>query len=327
MTSAALLSPFVVAAVLLVSGLAKLRDAPGVDAAFRSLRVPSVLDRLWVRRAFPWAEVALGALLVAAPSPLNVVAAAAALALMGVYLALVVAAVRRPEPADCHCFGTLTGGRVSRRTVARNALLVSAATIALADSFSGTPLVRLDPASVGWLLAVALTATLVATTVGDGGGATPAPTPPAPAPAGGVGGDDLEYVRLPIPYGELTDGGTPVTLRELARQRAVLLVWVSTTCASCSPVIDRLPAWREDLAPVDVRPVLTSLDGFAELAPELGPLALGDPGGHAKRLFDGAGVPMGVLLGGDGRLAGGPVFGPGAITELVDQMREQLAGR
>nr|NLI51571.1 hypothetical protein [Propionibacterium sp.] len=323
MPEAAVLAPFLLAAVLLTSGVAKLRDAPGVDAAFRSLRVPAALNRPWLRRAFPWAEVALGVLLVAAPVPVNVLAAIAALGLTGAYLALVAAAVRRPDPVDCHCFGALTEGRVGRRTLARNALLVVIAAVALADSFSGTPLLRLDAASVGWLAAVALTAALVVTIVGERGGETPSETPPA-MPADAEAGD-LDYVRLPIPYGALVDGDQDVTLRQLARQRAVLLLWVSTTCGSCSDVIAEIPAWQEALAPVEVRPVLSSRAGLDERAPALASSALVDPESRVARLFDSWGVPMGVLLGADGRLAGGPVIGAGAITDLVEQMREQLA--
>jgi len=323
MTAAALFAPFLVAVVLLVSGVAKLRDAAGVDAAFRALRVPAALNQRWLRRAFPWGEIALGVLLVAAPSPANVLAAIAALMLMGAYLALVVAAVRRPDPVDCHCFGALTEGRVSGLTVVRNALLALAAAVALADSVAGTPLLRLDAASVGWLLAATFTAALAVTIVGDRRDEAPAEAMPA-APEG-TDAEDLDYVRLPIPYGALVEGDKDVTLRQLARQRAVLLLWVSTTCGSCSEVIAQIPAWQAALAPVEVRPVLSSLDGLEERAPTLASSALGDPDSRVARLFDTWGVPMGILLGVDGRLAGGPVVGARAITELVDQMREQLA--
>lgn len=95
----------------------------------------------------------------------------------------------------------------------------------------------------------------------------------------------------------------------MSRQRAVLLLWVSATCGSCAEVIAQIPAWRAELGPVDVRPVLASVDTLAERAPDLAPIALADPEHQVARLFDVWGVPMAVLLGADGRLAGGPVLG------------------
>lgn len=318
--------PFVLAVVLVVSGVAKLRDAAGVDTAFRTMRVPDALNTAGLRRAFPWAEIALGVLLVVAPGPLNVLVALGVLALMAAYLVLVAAAVRRPEPVDCHCFGALTEGRVTPWTVARNVTLVAFAVLALVDSVAGTPLVRLDAPAAGWLAAIALTAWLVHTIVGG------RPTPPAaresaaPAASEPGEGEDVDYVRLPIPYGALTGADGPITLRQLAGQHAVLLLWVSATCGSCTEVIAQIPAWRDDLAPVEVRPVLATVDSLAERAPDLVPVALGDPDHQVARLFDTWGTPMAVLLGADGRLAGGPVLGQSAITDLVDQIREQLAG-
>ena len=69
-------------------------------------------------------------------------------------------------------------------------------------------------------------------------------------------------MRLPIPYGALTGADGPITLRQLAGQHAVLLLWVSATCGSCTEVIAQIPAWRDELAPVDVRPVLASVDAL-----------------------------------------------------------------
>jgi len=325
MPQALIACPIVLAVVLVVSGVAKLRDAAGVDAAFRTMRVPEALNRPGLRRAFPWAEIALGVLLVVAPWPLNILVAVGVLGLMAAYLALVAAAVRRPEPVDCHCFGALTEGRVTAWTVARNLTLVLVAVLAVADSVAGTPLVRLDAQSVAWLAAIALTAWLVLTILGGRPASPAAPEPAAPAASDTGEAGDLDYVRLPIPYGSLTGAEGPVTLRQLSRQRAVLLLWVSATCGSCAEVIAQIPAWRAELGPVDVRPVLASVDTLAERAPDLAPIALADPEHQVARLFDVWGVPMAVLLGADGRLAGGPVLGGPAVTDLVEQMRDQLA--
>ena len=63
----ALLPPVLTCAVvLLVSGVAKLRDPDAVDTAFVDLDVPAVLRHPLLRRALPWVEIALGVWLVLA---------------------------------------------------------------------------------------------------------------------------------------------------------------------------------------------------------------------------------------------------------------------
>ena len=76
MPSALLLPVLTCAAVLLLSGVAKLRAPDTVDAAFTSLQVPSALDTVFVRRLSPWVEVALGAWLLLATGPALVVVSA-----------------------------------------------------------------------------------------------------------------------------------------------------------------------------------------------------------------------------------------------------------
>ena len=60
MPSALLLPRPHCAAVLLASGVVKLRDPASVDRAFTALEVPAPLDAPVVRRLVPWVEVALG---------------------------------------------------------------------------------------------------------------------------------------------------------------------------------------------------------------------------------------------------------------------------
>lgn len=55
------------AAVLVVSGVAKLRDPRATRDAFTALRVPDVVPADASARALSWAEIALAALLVLAP--------------------------------------------------------------------------------------------------------------------------------------------------------------------------------------------------------------------------------------------------------------------
>ena len=103
----------------------------------------------------------------------------------------------------------------------------------------------------------------------------------------------------------------------------MLLVWVSLSCGACEQVIRQLPAWREALGPVEVRPVLSAPAGEAA-RPELSG-ALWDPEHTVQHLLGFVADPMAVLLGADGELAGGPVVGDPDVSDLVAQIAEQLA--
>ncbi len=81
MPSALLLPVLTCAAVLIVSGVAKLRAPETVDSAFTSLEVPKALDTAFVRRLSPWVEVALGAWLLLATGVALVVVATLTLVL------------------------------------------------------------------------------------------------------------------------------------------------------------------------------------------------------------------------------------------------------
>ena len=117
MIQATILAPVVLVLVLAVSAVAKLRDPASLDDAFVQLRVPSPLGQPWLRRSVPWLELALAAGLLL-PAPVGVLAAVGSLALFAVYTVLIARAWRAPEEASCHCFGSLTTGRVSGWTVA-----------------------------------------------------------------------------------------------------------------------------------------------------------------------------------------------------------------
>src|SRR6476660_2096389 len=159
MPSALLLPVLTCAAVLIVSGVAKLRAPETIDSAFTSLEVPRALDTPFVRRLSPWVEVALGAWLLLATGVALVVVATLTLLLFVAYLVLVARAVRRPEPVDCGCFGALGDDRVTRVTVWRNVVLVLAAALAALAGGRGAGVVSSpgEPSTWAWLAMASLT--------------------------------------------------------------------------------------------------------------------------------------------------------------------------
>ena len=168
-----------------------------------------------------------------------------------------------------------------------------------------------------------------------GGSAAPRPAAAATAPGpGGAGpaafpgdvedGDDDEYARAPTPSAVLhrPDRG-PVTLLELSRRRAQLLVFVNCYCASTKAAMADLDVWNARLNQVDVRIVFSV--PIAEKF--VGPPPSGTLLDHAGLVWTSLGLtrsPSAVLLGVDGYLAGGPVGGSDEVRAFIDDVGDAL---
>lgn len=320
-----LLPPLLLAILLVISGVAKVRAPAEVASAFAQLRLPAAISGHGVRTLFPWAEIALAVLLLVLPGPWSLVVAVGAALLMVVYLVIIVRALGFGYPITCGCFGRLGLGEVTRRTAVRNALLVA---LALLGAWSATSersvVARLVDASGStwvWLALLALTVAIVVVTF-DGTSSAPADAEDVPAPSD----EELEdYLRQPIPYGLLQGpSGAPMPLHELSSQSAHLLVFVSPGCGACAQVIPKVKEWDDQLPPVTVRAVVTlPLNALGQSADDLDGVVLHDPQGAVARTFA-VGNPGAVLLGMDGMLAGGPVRGSAAVERLVADIRAEL---
>lgn len=121
----------VLAAVLGVAGVAKLRSPLETDRSFRDLRVHPRLARPWIRRLLPWGEVALAVALLAAWGWAAPIVTALVLTLLLAYLVVIARAVARPEPVICNCFGGAGTRPVDGWTIARNVAFVVIAATAL----------------------------------------------------------------------------------------------------------------------------------------------------------------------------------------------------
>lgn len=341
MPDAILLSPLLVAGVLLLSGVAKLRHPDADRDGFEALQVPAFLSAPWMMAALPYAEVALAlGLLLTQGWVLLGVATLAALLCAG-YWVLIARAVVAKRKVSCNCFGQLTTGTVGPWTLVRNSVLLVVALLAVLDAslFREVAILRiaaLDPAQAWWFAGAVLTAALVALVIHEP--ATPAPAPTAPgspatpvaagaqAASEAMDSGELEYIRRPIPEVNLTDAdGNPVPLRELTRDRAIVLVWLSFTCPACGEVMSRLTGWADWIPQIEFRPVVADLAMLARRAPELSAMGgLGDPGYSVQAALGESSVPMAVVLGADGLLAGGPVLGLAAISEIVNEIADRI---
>lgn len=318
MPSALLLPVLTCAVVLVLSGVAKLRAPASVDTAFTSLHVPAALDTPALRRLVPWAEVALGVALVVTWDAALAAVGVLVLALFAAYLGLVVRAVRRPEPADCGCFGAIGDSRVTRVTVWRNATLLLSAALVVAAGLRGLGLPGAldEPSTWAWVAAAALSATVAVLVTYR------APGSPSAAAAPDAGGD---YVRAPIPPAAvLTADGELVLLGQESSRAALLLVFLNPGCGPCTRISPLVDGWTRDLAPVNVKAVVRGRPETLDTQlPHLRGHAWFDPFALARDAF-GVGSPSAVLLGTDGQLAGGPVQGEDEIHAFVAEVAEHL---
>jgi len=319
MPSALLLPVLTCAAVLIVSGVAKLRAPETVDSAFTSLEVPKALDTAFVRRLSPWVEVALGAWLLLATGVALVVVATLTLALFIAYLVLVARAARRPEPVDCGCFGALGDSRVTRVTVWRNAALVLSALLAVVAGLQGVGLIGavVDGEALPWIATATLMAA-VAVLV-----AYRAPTT-APSAVGPRLDADGNYERQETPRAAvLTQDGKLVLLTEKTMVAAHMLVFLSPGCGPCERIGPHLAEWAEQLRPITVRAVVSGTPEVVRTHPYFEGLAYYDPFGITRAAF-GVSTPAAVLLGTDRMLAGGPVQGEDDVLSFVAEVAEHL---
>ncbi|QCV96064.1 MauE/DoxX family redox-associated membrane protein [Acidipropionibacterium acidipropionici] len=317
--------PLILAVVLMVSGIAKLRH-PDDLSGWEEMGVPRALRQGWLLTLHPWAEIALGLAVALLGRWPGLAAGVIATGLMGVYTVLVARAVRGPEDTSCACFGARKA--VTRATVVRNVWLLALAILATFSTW-WTPWIggALSRAAMsgawGWVLGLVAAAVTTWSVTRDG---------PTSEPDSGVKEseseelEDLDYVRTRTPAIPLTlADGQVRTLRELSFRTPVLILAVSDTCGACHEVLPRLPGYRELLPEVEIRLLLASSPDRTPLTEAAEPQSLHDPHGYVAETLDGMwGIPAAVLLGADGMLAGGPVVGPDEIDAFIRQMRAEL---
>ncbi len=321
-----------ICAVLVWSGVAKVRQPDAMASAMRDLRVPGALAGRPIQLAVPWVEIGLAVLLLVTGGIWQSLVWIAALLLFVAYLVLIAAALGRQEHVSCNCFGVASSASVDRGTLVRNVLLVVAAAIGLVGSlFNASPLVvtlfRQDWR--GWLglaaLAVVGGLAWLLSREGREGIAAARDDSVAPvAAATDFEAEPEEYLREPIPTAVLErEPGQFVRLPDLAQQRGVLLLYVSATCGSCTEIIAKVDDFADRLPFLDVVVLVVSRGVIDQLPDSVRPRAVVDVAGSVQKGLGLNWVPGGVLLGADGLLAGGPVYGA-AINELVDDVVEQF---
>ncbi|MDO5534352.1 MAG: hypothetical protein Q4F65_06850 [Propionibacteriaceae bacterium] len=295
------------AAVLLLSGVAKLRDTQATRDAFTALRLPAALGASVAPLLLPWAEIALGVLLLVARGWLLVLAAAATVALFLAYLVVIARALRFDEQVTCNCFGALGEQGVTSRTLVRNGVLVGTAVLAVVAAAMGASLpgalLADAPATLGVMAVSALAGAVTLFVLGHG--------PQAPA-AGFTGSHVPPFTLLDAA------GGGPVHSHGLFEERTLLL-FASRGCGPCERVIAQWDDWRAASPGIRFRVVVNDasaalLEGWGSASVADG--ALLDPAANVLAAL-GGGTPTGLLVGPGGTLLAPVAVGTDALEALV----------
>lgn len=335
------LAPLIIATVLSISAVAKLRRPDDAASAFTSLRLPTWLNQPFFHRALPWGELMLAVALLLLGQVAGVVVGVLAVALMLAYTVVIGRALTFGYPVDCGCFGRLGMGEVTSRTLARNILLtlIAVAGVVFAATTPLGPLRALAMGGAdawGWVTGAACAAIVAGLIVGGSSNRNESTAAPATAGAPGAEPDEdgeealEDYVRRPTPPAAVITGDGQVrSVRDLARRQAQMLVFVSPSCGSCSQIIGRLGELRMRLGPVALRDVYEMTYEKGQELHQRGLIAslehaLFDPDRMLATALEIGGTPAAVLLGTDDLLAGGPVGGAGAVLEFITEVGAQL---
>lgn len=292
MLNALVLGQLLCGAVLIVSAVAKFRAPYAVKDALDALRLPKALRTSFVANSLPCVELLLGlGLILLTGLPQQVVAVATTL-LFGCYTVIVWWALSFSDPVECACFGELGEPALTRRSLARNLLLIVASLAATAGAFAGISVWILFPADWVWVGMTALSVATVALIVARRSRAS-------------FGLDS----QPSIGRFKLIDPQTDSWVRLDSGSKPRLLIFASSGCAACERIHEQLPDWRATGLTIDlVYPDVTDA-----------PLPTGamlDPGGNITAVLADGITPTALYWDGPGDTEF-PIVGYDNIEEFV----------
>ena len=331
------------AAVFLVSGVAKLLDPDGTREAFAGFGVPAALHRVGTF-ALPLAELVIAVALV--PLGSAWVAAIGATALMAAFTAVVIRAMASGRRPDCHCFGQLSAQPIGWTTVARNVVLLGGSLwLALGGPDGVGRSVVPAGTSHAWVAAtvaigVLAVAVLVEGVIGfqlivryggllgrldeiDGGSATGSVDAAMPHHGLPIGAVAPEF-SLPGLHGEV------MTLQSLrASGRPVMLVFSSPNCGPCQTLMPEVGRWQAERAHDLTIAVVSRGDveeNRAKTSEHLVSNVLLQDDVEVAELYRFNGTPNAVIIDVEGRIASEMAAGVPAIQHLIEHHVAATAG-
>lgn len=338
----------VLAVVFIVSGVGKLLDLKGSQAAMRGFGLPENLAKP-AGLALPFAELFVALLLL--PVATATLGGWLALALLLAFIAGISYNLSQGKRPDCHCFGQFHSEPIGKPTLIRNAVLSVIALFIGISGLAGYPGASL----VAWprgsgmietvlLLIVIVQAIVVAAIVwllvhllGQSGrllirmdlieealADADIALPDADEDEEEADEDEGLPIGAPAPAFSLTGlYGETLTLNSLqARGQPVMLLFTDPGCGPCNAMMPDIGKWQRDLGSkltvallsrgtADANKPKVSEHGISNVL-----LQEDNEVADAYRTF---GTPTGVLVTADGLVASGPAPGGEAIRRLVHQ--------
>jgi len=342
-----LIARLLLAAVFVVSGLAKIVDLKGSQKAVKGFGVPSFLA-VPLGTLLPFAELAVAVALI--PSSWAWYGAIGALALLLAFIIGISVNLSFGRKPDCHCFGQLHSEPVGASTLIRNVLL---AAIAGAIIWQGAAYNNVGPSAVSWiatlsivqgielvvgLVLVALvgieTWLLLQTMTQQGKLLTRLEL----LEENGVpGNENNPAYGLPedsdAPTFELPDlSGNLVSLSDLLAQGAdkkapVVLVFTSPTCNPCTAMLPQFSEWQQkykgELTLVIVGQG-TAEENLAKVAEyNISPVLL-QQGKEVADAYKVRGTPSAVAVRFDGSTVGRLAEGEEEIHDLLNDLMSEV---
>lgn len=336
----------VLAAVFVVSGVAKLADRSGSRKAVSDFGVPDWLAGP-VATILPPLEIVIAIALLPATSSLW--AGLAGALLLGVFSIAIAANLLRGRSPDCHCFGQLSSEPVGWSTVGRNVVLAALGAFVfwrglIAPQISGVNwLTALSAAelmnlivAVAALALAGITIWLLLQLLGQHGrllnrlenleiaaaaGGSPAVAgvaaePPVPQ-IGLVPGTQAPGFQLKGLYDEL------ITLDSLrAAGRSVLLLFADPHCGPCTALLPDVGRWQRELQG-NVNVTVISRGDIEENRAKRGEYGLTQVllqvDREVSEAYQAWGTPSAVLVRGDGTVGSYVAQGSEAIRALVSR--------
>ena len=341
MVGVTLVGRAMLSAIFLTASVAKLVDRSGsrrslIEFGFPSSAVPPLSIGV------PIAELMVAAALLPVASVRA--GAAAALLLLAAFSITIATALARGRHVECRCFGQLTSGIVSWRTLARNAVLAVVALAVLLADLGSPPPSLFDAVStlrgaalVAWTVGLAAVAIIglgawafvhllrahgrlllrvehleqqlvhagLADALGDLTGEAEGLPPGSPVPV--MTADDIE--------------GGPADWKDLLdRSRSLLLLFTSPQCAPCRELRPEIRAWQQRLGS-QLRFGLASDGRVEEIRREAVEFGVTDPlVDRDLRLFhafEAKGTPSAVLVRSDGTIGSHLAGGRAATRALL----------
>lgn len=315
-----------VAGVLLTSALAKLRSPSATREAAVAFGVRRQLAPL-VAWSLPAVELAVAVLLL--PGDTARVGALAAIVLLVVFSSAVATQLQRGNRPACQCFGRVSHGEISGRTLLRNALLAGLAGTALAVPAPGPAAYarEVGPVLTGTVLAAALALVLGIVLTEMSQDDRPVPRrrrwrsePPAVARERATAAPEF---RLPDLDGRLT------SLDDLRRPGLPLvIVFLSPGCGPCRalrPVVARwAEVYRRGVHLVVVASGSHEANRLAFVESPL-PVLLDEAGVRAA--YGVAGTPAAVVVDADGSLRLPVARGEQGVRQLLAELGRDEGSR